>query len=374
MRSIDLRHELHRHPELSGEETGTAERIQSFFEPLQPDQTLTGLGGTGLAFSFGDASAGPTILLRCELDALPIEEANDFSHRSEVAGKSHKCGHDGHMAILAQVGERLAADRPSNGRVVLLYQPAEESGAGAAAVIADANFRHIKPDHVFGLHNLPGFPLGEVVVRSGTFACASRGMIVRLKGKTAHAAQPETGISPAAAMCKIVDELSNLTARIGISDELVLATVVGAHLGENSFGIAPDSADIYATLRAETDLTMTRVVEHCEAMVDRIAIGERLECEIAYAEIFSATMNSAEAVNAIAAACSDLSVTQVAQPFRWSEDFGCFTQISDGAFFGLGAGTDGPQLHNADYDFPDALIETGSQVFLRIVDQYLDRN
>ena len=374
MRSTELRHTLHQNPELSGQEIETARRIVEFFEPLQPDQALTNLGGTGLAFSFGSCESGPTLLLRCELDALPIQEINGMSYRSVTDGTSHKCGHDGHMAILGQVAEMLSEKRPVNGRVVLLYQPAEESGAGAAAVIADERFGEIKPDFVFGLHNLPGFPLGEVVLRSGTFACASRGMIVQLKGKTAHAAQPETGISPSKAMCRMIDELENLSTRLAVDGELVLATVVGAQLGENSFGIAPDAATVYATLRSETDDTMQNVVAHCEKLVAEIATSQSLEFDIAYEEIFSATMNSQSAVSTIETACEGLPVTKVEQPFRWSEDFGRFTQIADGAFFGLGAGVDRPQLHNADYDFPDELIDKGSQVFLRIVDQYLERN
>ncbi len=374
MRSKQLRHSLHENPELSGQESGTAKRIVEFFEPLRPDHSLTGLGGTGLAFSFGSDNAGPTVLLRCELDALPIQEINDMPYRSITDGTSHKCGHDGHMAILAEVGETLSKSRPTNGRVVLLYQPAEESGAGAAAVIADERFAEIKPDFVFGLHNLPGFPTGEVVLRSGTFACASRGMVVTLKGKTAHAAQPETGISPSKAMCEIIDELENLSSQLAIDNELVLATVVGAHLGENSFGIAPDMAKIYATLRSETDDAMQIVVSYCEKLVADTATQHSLEFGVAYEEIFSATINADTAVSTIDIACEGLGVTKVEQPFRWSEDFGRFTQIAEGAFFGLGAGVDRPQLHNADYDFPDELIDKGSEVFLRIVDQYLDRS
>ena len=150
--------------------------------------------------------------------------------------------------------------------------------------------------------------------------------------------------------------------------------MVGAQLGENSFGIAPDAATVYATLRSETDDTMQNVVAHCEKLVAEIATSQSLEFDIAYEEIFSATMNSQSAVSTIETACEGLPVTKVEQPFRWSEDFGRFTQIADGAFFGLGAGVDRPQLHNADYDFPDELIDKGSQVFLRIVDQYLERN
>ncbi|MBE9080318.1 amidohydrolase [Romeria aff. gracilis LEGE 07310] len=237
--AAQLRRRLHRQPELSGAEFQTAQQILHFFADLKPDETLTELGGTGVAFVFSGAEPGPTVLLRCELDALPIQEENTFAHRSTAAGCAHKCGHDGHMAILAAVGIQLAAQRPLRGRVVLLYQPAEETGQGAAAVIADEKFSQIRPDYVFALHNLPGQPLGQVVVRSGTFSCASRGVTITLLGKTAHAAQPETGISPAAAMCQLIDELSQLPTRLGFGDELAFATVVGARLGEKAFGTSP---------------------------------------------------------------------------------------------------------------------------------------
>ena len=208
--AIKFRREIHQFPELSGLEAETAKRVLQFFQPLNPDLTITNLGGHGLAFVFGQ-SVGPTVLLRCELDALPIKEENEFSYRSESPFISHKCGHDGHMAILSAVGMRLSKQRPTKGRVVLLFQPAEEVGSGSSAVISDPQFQTIKPDFAFALHNLPGFPFGQIVLRHGVFACASRGMSISLKGKTAHAAQPDTGISPAPAMCQVISELEKKT-------------------------------------------------------------------------------------------------------------------------------------------------------------------
>ncbi len=238
--AANLRHELHRHPELSGSESETAARICRFFEPLQPDVIIRELGGHGVAFAFSGAEPGPTVLLRCELDAVPIREMNRVAHCSAVDGRSHACGHDGHMAILASVGESLAVVRPPRGRVVLLFQPAEENGGGARAVIGDAQFSEIRPDFVFALHNLPGFPVGQVVVRYGTMCCASRGMVVSLEGTPAHAAQPETGNSPARAMCRIMKLIDELPTRLSVGDEVAFATVVGASLGaDDAFGTAP---------------------------------------------------------------------------------------------------------------------------------------
>ncbi|MEQ8204827.1 MAG: amidohydrolase [Woeseia sp.] len=371
--ALKLRHSLHAYPDLSGAEQATAARIRDFFVPLEPDTVISELGGSGVAFVFDSGAAGDTLMLRCELDALPVQESVDLPWRSTRNGVSHKCGHDGHMAILATVGERLARQRPATGRVVLLFQPAEETGVGAQQVTADPQFSRIRPDLVFGLHNVPGFPLGQIIVRDGTFSCASRGMIVRLTGKAAHAAQPETGVSPAATVSRLLDASDNIASTL-TTDELVLATVVGVSMGGRNFGMAPGTAEICVTLRAETDATMSGLVQHFEALVRSEAERRDLQFNIRYQDVFDATVNSPAAVNIVRQAAAGLPLAEATEPFRWSEDFGRFTQLGDGAFFGLGAGESVPALHNDDYDFPDALIQQGADVFLNIIDVCLGRN
>ena len=154
------RRKLHQMPEVSGEEHDTATEVVRFLQTTAPDEMVTGLGCTGVAAVFAGETPGPTVLIRAELDALPIAEISDLPHRSRIAGKSHMCGHDGHMATLAAVAKELQSDRPKRGRVILLFQPAEENGAGAAAVLADPAFARLKPDYAFSLHNMPGLPLG----------------------------------------------------------------------------------------------------------------------------------------------------------------------------------------------------------------------
>jgi amidohydrolase len=368
--AVTLRRELHRHPELSGCEQETAARIARYLVPLAPDKVVSGLGGAGCAFVFGRESNGPTVMLRCELDALPIQETGTSGWRSENDGIAHQCGHDGHMAILAAVAEQLSRRRPQNGRVVLLFQPAEETGAGARQVVADPAFAAVRPDLVFGLHNVPGRPLGEVIVRDGTFCCASRGMHIRLQGRPAHAAQPETGLSPAVALTRILDSFAGLPGSLAAADELMFATIVGVRMGGANFGVAPGAADIFVTLRAETDAGMQRMVEHCEQAVHAEAGKAATGVTIAYQDVFAATVNAPPAVDIIRRALQG-SVVEAREPFRWSEDFGCYTQLGTGAFFGLGAGVDMPDLHNEDYDFPDALIERGAEVFMKIIDESL---
>jgi amidohydrolase len=369
----ELRRELHQHPEISGAETETARRILRFFEPLQPDEILTGLGGNGLAFVFKGVAPGPTVLLRCELDALPIQERSSFAHRSTLDGVSHKCGHDGHMAILAAVGEELARTRPARGKAVLLFQPAEETGEGAAGIIADEAFSTIRPDRVFALHNLPGYDLGEILIRPGTMSCASRGMIIELHGTTAHASQPHSGHDPTRAVCQLIDEINDLPSRMELTEKVAFATVVGARLGaEETFGIAPGYARILATLRSETDDTMIRMVRHCEEVVGKLASEDTLGLEISYQDVFPPTINSQSGVDVVCRAAGDARVTIPAAPFPWSEDFGRFTAIADGALFGIGAGRDTPELHGPDYDFPDSLLGPGKDLFIGILGEHLN--
>lgn len=370
-RCIGLRHRLHAHPDLSGSETHSAQEIQDFFQDLTPDKTWTAVGGHGVAFAFSSGAPGPTVLLRCELDALPIHETTDLAHRSTVPGVSHKCGHDGHMATLAAVGCRLAAERPKRGRVILLFQPAEETGVGAQAVVESEAFAEMRPDWAFAIHNLPGFPLGQVVVRSGVLNAASRGLSIQLTGATAHAAQPETGRSPVLAVASLLRDLPNLPTMALPSDPISSVTMVGCTLGEKAFGTAPGSAEVWATLRAETDSSMAELAGAAEALVEHIAEAQDLAWSVRYQDIFAATVNSPAAVDHVTQA-ADLPTTIPASPFRWSEDFGAIAATCDGALIGLGAGETCPPLHNEDYDFPDELIEVGSELLLRVVDRVME--
>lgn len=365
-----FRRSLHAAPELSDHEARTARSVVEMLRPLAPNQLWTGLGGHGVAAEFAGAAAGPTVLVRCELDALPIAERSDAAHRSSVDGVAHLCGHDGHMAIVLGLARRLAVAPPARGRAIVLFQPAEETGAGARRVVADPRFAELAPDHAFALHNLPGYPRGAVVVREGTFSCASRGLAVTLRGATSHAAHPEDGRSPAAAMCRLIAVLEGLPrdsalAAIGFT----LVTVVHARLGEVAFGTAPGEAVVMATLRATTDAAMDRLAAHADAAARGVAAGEGLDVEIGWRDVFDATVNDAAAVARVRAAADALGLERIelATPFRWSEDFGALAKTATSAMFGLGAGTTHPQLHAENYDFPDELLDPGVAMFERIV-------
>jgi len=367
-----LRKTLHRIPDLAQHETATAEAIVHFIGDFNPDEVITGLGGTGVAAVYLGLTPGPTVMIRCELDALPIEEVNDFAHRSTRARISHKCGHDGHMAMVAGLAPGLKQQPPARGRVVLLFQPAEEIGAGAAAVLRDSRFRSIAPDYVFALHNLPGYALHQIAVRVGTFTMASAGMTATLEGRTSHASEPEHGVSPARALESLLHDLPNLVGGSQLQG-FSLVTLTHLALGERSFGISPGRAELLATLRAEHDADLQQLSQRATELVTKTASAQGLRADVQWSDQFAATVNHADAVHEILQAARQLGLPtqQLSDPIRWSEDFGLFTQTTRGAMFGLGAGIEQPALHSPDYDFPDALIPTGMALFGQIIRQVL---
>ena len=365
---VAFRRQLHMRPELSGEEEQTAADIVARMEAHRPDQLLHGLGGHGVAAVFDSGQPGPSVLFRCELDGLPIAETGGQDWRSRTPGKAHLCGHDGHMAILLGLATRITGNRPAKGRVILLFQPAEETGAGARAVLADPLFKSVQPDYAFALHNLPGMPLGHAALRDGPMNFASEGLAIRLTGRTSHASQPENGISPAGAMTELVAALPNMPATLGIEAGKALATLVHARLGEEAFGISPGEALVMTTLRTIDDATQARLMDAAETMAEDVAKKHDLGLSLARSDRFAACANDADAAAAVRAACGalDVPVSESPEPFRWSEDFGLFGSVSKSALFVLGAGEDCTPLHAPDYDFPDALIETGVSLFERI--------
>lgn len=370
---IALRRALHRAPEISGLEHETAATIQRYLGAVKPDNVITGLGGTGIAFEFFGVDTGPTVMIRAELDALPIQEINDIPHQSEIANMGHLCGHDGHMAMLCGVAHLVARNRPARGRVVLLFQPAEETGQGAQAVIDDPQFSQIAPDYVFSLHNLPGLALGHVGLVKHGANCASRGMRVDLQGVTAHASMPETGVSPMQAVATLMPALSALGIGGALTPEFKLVTLTHANMGAPTFGIAPGHARIHATLRTLHDDAMQALCDACENHVIKTATQQGLKASISYHDIFHACVNDPDAIDMLGRACDAMKVhvDPTIGPMRWSEDFGLFAKHAKSAMFLLGSGIDQPQLHNPNFDFPDDLIPIGAGIFHNVVREIL---
>lgn len=366
---VAWRHALHRQPEVSGEEEQTAARVVEMLQPLGTSQIVTGLGGHGVLAVFDSGVPGPSVMIRAELDGLPIQELGTSDYQSDIPGKGHLCGHDGHMAILGAVARVLSRQGPLRGRVQLLFQPAEENGQGAKAVISDPMFRDWHPDWSFALHNMPGLPLGHVALKAGPVNCASRGMCIRLTGRTAHASTPDTGISPAPAIARLMSDLPKLGMGGELTDDFRLVTLTHTRMGEPAFGIAPGEAELWATLRTMTDDHMSDLVAEAEACVRNAAAAAGLQVDWDYADDFRHCENDPDAVAQLEKALQDEGIGWDAQglPMRASEDFGRFRDLSKSAMFLLGSGMDRAHLHNPDYDFPDDLIPIGARVFLRTV-------
>jgi amidohydrolase len=369
---VALRRELHALPELSGVEVGTAACLRDFLLPCEPVRVLDGLGGHGLAAVFvaPDGAPGPTVALRAELDALPITEAGDTPHASRRAGIAHACGHDGHMAALAGVALALRSRPLRRGRLVLLFQPAEETGQGARAIVDDPRYQALEVDHCYAIHNLPRYPLGQVLVREGAFTAGSVGMVIRLHGRTAHAAYPEQGLSPALAMGRLVTDLVALPARLDLPGALSLVTVVHARLGDVAFGTSPGNAEIMCTLRADNEEALTSLRQEAAREAEANAAADGLGCELSWVEEFPVTENDGLAVAVVRTAATALGLSlgePDESPFRWSEDFGWFTRETTGALIGLGSGVDQPVLHAPDFDFPDALLPVAVDLYLAIL-------
>lgn len=370
---IAFRRDLHKYPELSKKEFKTSKKIRDLLAEFHPDELIEDLGKTGLAAVYKGKDEGPTVLVRADIDALPIQEINDFDHKSVFPDVGHKCGHDGHTTMLAGLAGVLKNNPVKKGKLVLLFQPSEETGEGAEMVLNDPKFEGIEPDYVFALHNLPGFKTGNILVSDRHFAAASKGMIIRLTGKTSHAATPELGVSPALAVAEIIQQLTELSQKGEGFEDFKLITIIHTRIGEIAFGTTPGYAEVMATLRSyrndDMDLLTKRAVKIAENMADKYSLHEKIE----WTEEFPATINDPECVKLVreVAKENDLIIEEIETPFRWSEDFGHFTMKSPGAYFGIGAGKKHPPVHNPDYDFPDEIITTGITMFNGIVRKFL---
>lgn len=367
---IELRHTLHLNGEISGQESATSRVVKQFLAHHPPDELIENLGGAGLAAIYEGSRPGPTLLFRADMDALPIPETIELGNEPVHKAVSHRCGHDGHMAILCGLATLLCAHSPGSGRVVLLFQPAEETGEGAQRVLGDPGFQGITPpDYVFALHNLPQFPRGQVVVREHSFASASRGLWVGLRGTTSHAAEPAKGISPALAVAQMVQTLSSVSQFHTSLDDVAQITVVHACVGEDgAYGTSPGHGVVQATLRSHKDEVMNKLIDHCQILAKQISDTYDLESTIRWTQEFPSTENHPEAVRYVerAAGAQGLDICRPVSPFPWSEDFGHFTRQFKGCLFGLGAGSAHPNLHNPSYDFPDDIIGIGVALFHEI--------
>lgn len=364
-----LRHQLHAEAEISCSEKQTAQIIQEFLSHANPDDIQSNIGGHGILATYHGEANGPHTLLRCELDALPIKDKIDASYKSRKVGVGHKCGHDGHMSIVCGVAKMLGDRGLSKGQVSLLFQPAEETGQGARAVLEDQKFRGLNPEYCFALHNLPGYEKHQVVIREGTFAAASAGLAIHFSGETSHAAHPEEGESPVLAVGQLIQSLSSVPQFYASLDQAVKVTIVNVELGEEAYGTSPGEATVRVTLRTYDDDVLNKLQNRCMQIAEGLASTYNLEMKHDWVEPFAATVNDSQAVKIIceSAEKQNIKVLQKELPFSWSEDFGYFLKEIPGAMFGLGSGENHPPLHAGNYDFPDEIIMSGVKMFMQII-------
>ena len=369
---IGHRHHIHKHPELPGKEAKTSQYIWEFFATKCGDAKLFSLNEDGLLVKFEGKSEHKSVMLRCELDALAIQEINNFEYRSIESNVSHKCGHDGHMAILLGVGIHLQNNKPK-GDVYLLFQSAEETGEGAARVIKNTVFnKNCRPEFVFALHNIPGTEMHSVQVKEGQFTPSVISVEIKLNGKTAHAAEPEKGINPSYAIAEILNEIKRLEQTNGSAFKQV--TPIYTNVGSKDFGVSAGAGEMGFTLRASTSKEMVDLKDDFIEIIKDLCVKYEVEFQTQWTQPFSSITNDSDAVRIIknAALALELKYIKLQDAFKWGEDFGLFTDQFKGAMFGLGSGINTPALHNPDYDFPDELLDTGVNMFLQIIEQIQD--
>ena len=366
---LNLRKELHKNPELSSFEFETAIRIRKFIEKHNPTSIIENIGGAGLAVIYEYKKKGKSITIRCELDALPIQEENQFSHQSKNKGVSHKCGHDGHMAIVSGLIFWIKNQSFESGKIILLFQPAEETGKGAYQVIKDNKFKELKTDYYFALHNIPKEPLNSIILIEKGFSAEVQSLIIRVKGKESHAAEPENGINPALGLSDIITIMSELNITNPDNDNFAILTPVHVNMGQQSYGISPAKGELHYTARTWNNQKMLILKSQIDALVKKTCQMHTLEYKLEWLEYFPASHNNIDCNNYIEKAAQEnkFKIIKRPYPFKFGEDFGWFSKEYKTAMFGLGAGINSPALHNADYDFPDEIIETGITMFKSII-------
>ncbi|MFD0963306.1 amidohydrolase [Pseudofulvibacter geojedonensis] len=365
-----LRHKLHSFPELSGKEIKTQKLIVDFLK-THTTCNIKSIANTGVLAIFNNENSNKTILFRADIDALPIHEINNFKHKSKVKVVSHKCGHDGHTAILLGLAKKITDNPINDTSIILLFQPAEEIGKGAALALKDSFFDKIKIDYVFALHNLPGFNKNEIVVKNEEFTSNVLSVIITLKGKTAHASEPENGINPAIALSEIINYSESSNDTDPASDNFFLSTPIYINMGEKAYGISAGYGEIHLTLRSRKTNLMLANKNKLISFLSSLEKKHHLKISTEFIEEFYSNVNNTQAVNIVkkTALKQGFKINPIGTPFKWGEDFGLFTQKYKGAMFGLGAGKDSPNLHNPDYDFPNDIIMTGVNMFYNIIQE-----
>jgi amidohydrolase len=373
------RRHLHQFPETAFEETGTAQFIADRLAEFGLEPRL-GLGKTGVVASLKAGAGGKKIALRADMDALFIEEQNNFSYKSRHPGKMHACGHDGHSAMLLGAAKYLAGHRNFNGTVHFIFQPAEEGRAGARQMIEDGLFELFPADCVFGMHNFPDIPVGQFAVKPGPMMAAFDCFEIRIRGCATHAAMPHLGNDVIVAAAQMVNALQTIVSRTVDPADPSVVSITQIHAG-NTWNAIPDKAVIRGTFRCFKSSVQQAISEKLRALVKGISEGLGVTSEIVfnpenpgYPVTFNSEAEAAIALKAAVAVAGDDGVNRDPAPCMGSEDFAFMLQERPGCYIWIGNGTSHNSclLHNPHYDFNDDILPAGVAYWVKLVELVLD--
>ena len=373
----EWRRDLHAHPELGFEETRTSDLVAAKLAAFGCE-VHRGLGKTGVVGTLREGSSARSVGLRADMDALPIEEVGACEHRSRHQGKMHACGHDGHTTMLLGAARYLAETRNFDGSVHFIFQPAEEGMGGATAMVEDGLFEKFPCDAIFGMHNRPGLPIGHFAVRAGPMMAAGAFFDIRITGKGAHGARPETGIDPVIVAAHIAIALQTIVSRNAPPVETAVLSVTKIHAGD-AYNVIPQTAELAGTVRAFSRDVMALI----EASMRRIAKGVAgafgATAEVDFRFLFPPTVNDAREADFAAGICAGLVGAQNVERnpplIMGSEDFSLMLEKVPGCYIniGNGVGEGGCEVHNPAYDFNDAALPLGASFFARLVEARLKK-
>ena len=380
-----IRRDIHAHPELRFEETRTSDIVAQKLSEWGLEVTR-GLGGTGVVGTLSQGKSKRAVGLRADMDALPIQETNEFAHRSTHAGKMHACGHDGHMAMLLAAAKYLAEAKSLDGTVHFIFQPAEEGGAGAQRMIDDGLFERFPCDAVFGMHNWPGLKVGEFGVTGGPMMASSNEFHIKVIGKGAHAAMPHLGIDPVFIAVQIVNGLQGIITRVKKPIDSAVLSVTMIQAGDTT-NVIPESERICGTVRTFSDDVTSLVEKQLRRIVEMTCAAHGAEASVDFHWNYPPTVNHVLEAEFAATVMDDIvgtdNVVREIEPTMGAEDFAFMLKAKAGAyvFIGNGDGTHraaghglGPcMLHNPSYDFNDELIPLGATYWVRLAQTFLAR-
>lgn len=363
------RRHLHQHPELGFDCFETAAFVAERLREFGVDEIHEGIAKTGLVALIKGQGKGPVIGLRADMDALPIEEVTGVDYASQVSGKMHACGHDGHTTMLLGAAKYLAETRNFTGTVALIFQPAEEDGGGGGVMVDEGIMDRFKIDQVYGVHNAPGFPVGMFVTGPGPVLAAVDTFHIDVKGIGGHAANPHETRDPIPCAVSIVQAIQTIVSRNHYAQDDLVVSVTQIHAG-SAENIVPDKVYINGTVRTFDPKVQDMVQRRMEEIVAGQAASFGIKAELRYDRHYPATVNDVEKSAFAADVARGISEQVVYQEARemGAEDFSYMLQARPGAFMFLGAGEERAGLHQPDYDFNDEIAPIGASYFVRLVE------